>query len=227
MVNAPGITLCGERVLLDPSGAVFWPATQTLIVADLHFEKASSFARAGTYLPPYDTLKTLAALKKAAMRCEARRIIALGDSFHDRAAGERVTDPEKAVFESFDQDFVWIRGNHDPDLPEWIRGPVAEELADAPFVFRHEPQAGPVVGEMAGHLHPVAIVRIKGKRFRRRAFISDGNRIVLPAFGALTGGLDVLDPAFQPVFPGPFHAFMIGRQTIVPVKSADLSAEAA
>ncbi len=227
MVAAPAITVCGERVLLDTSGAVYWPRTQTLIVADLHFEKASSFARGGTFLPPYDTLKTLRDLARAAKRFEAKRIVALGDSFHDAKAGERVLENEKSAFAAFDQDFVWIRGNHDPELPDWVTGLVTEEMADAPFLFRHEPQPAPAPGEMAGHLHPVAIVRIKGRRFRRRAFISDGTRIVLPAFGALTGGLDVLDPAFQPVFPGPFHAFMIGRQTIVPVKSADLSAEAA
>lgn len=227
--RVPAVQVAGVWLLLDRSGAVYWPETQSLIVADLHFEKASSFARGGTFLPPYDTLKTLKKLAEAAKRFGAARIVALGDSFHDRQAGERVVDEERAAFSALAarHEFVWVRGNHDPELPGWVEGLVTEELADAPFLFRHEPQPAPAMGELAGHLHPVALVRIKGRRFRRRAFISDGTRLVLPAFGALTGGLDVLDPAFQPVFPGPFHAYMIGQQTIVPVKSADLSAEMA
>lgn len=219
------ISVAGARLTLDRLGAIWWPAHKTLVAGDLHFEKASSFAaRRGQLLPPYDTARTLGHIMRLINHYQPDRFIALGDSFHDAAAADRLAEKDRAAIKAIaDQvELIWIEGNHDPHPPQDLGGQVLGEFSEGPLTFRHEPQQGPQRGEIAGHLHPVGMVRVRGRALRRRAFASDGQRLILPAFGALTGGLEVTDPAFAPLFGGPFHAHMIGRERIVPVKSTRL-----
>ena len=208
------VTVNGERLVLDASGAAFWPAEAMLIVADLHLEKGSSYARDRQFLPPYDTAATLARLAAAAARFRPQRILALGDSFHDPDAAERLGAGARAALAALDAHFLWIAGNHDPRPPAWLGGTVAAEWSRRGLTFRHEPRAGCVPGEIAGHLHPCARVAKWGRSVRRRCFAADGRRMVLPAFGAYAGGLDVGETAIASLFGERFHAFMLGESRV-------------
>lgn len=217
--------VCGETLLPASDGTLYWPGADTLIVADLHLEKGSSYAARGVYLPPYDSTATLAALAAALGRLRPGRVIALGDSFHDPGGGGRLPDGDRAMLAGLvsAHDWVWIAGNHDPAPPEGIGGRFAEDLAVGPLVFRHEPTDGACEGEVAGHLHPVARLMRRGRSIRRRCFATDGTRLVLPAFGAYAGGLNVLDGAFAPLFTGRrFTTWMLGSDDVYPVLAARL-----
>lgn len=215
------ITVNGEIVLLDASGAVFVKAHSTLVFADLHFEKGSSYARGRQFLPPYDTSNTLLRMARAIARHKPARVIALGDSFHDRDAGARFMPQERAMLASLSHGarFTWITGNHDPSPPGWLQGDVVESLKVGRLLFRHEPQAAFDPGEVAGHLHPCASVAKWGRSVRRRCFVSDGLRLVLPSFGAYTGGLDVGDAAIASLFARSFHAYMLGSDRVYAIPS--------
>jgi DNA ligase-associated metallophosphoesterase len=194
-------------------GALWWPDERTLVVADLHLEKGSSFARRGQMLPPYDTMATLNRLAALVARMQPVRLIALGDSFHDREGDARLGEADRVALRRLTAttEWVWIAGNHDPEPPREIGGWATRELSIGPLTFRHEPLPGEQPGEIAGHLHPAARLVGRGRSIRRRCFAADGHRLVMPAFGALTGGLNVLDDAFQPLFGGrAFHAWMLG-----------------
>lgn len=198
------------------SGALWWPSQATLIVADLHFEKGSSFAAHGQFLPPYDTSATLHKLEVLIDDFQPNTLIALGDSFHDRAAAERVSQQDQARIGRLTAklDWLWIAGNHDPEPPADWGGRVAAETTVAGLVFRHEAEPELPDGEVSGHFHPKAGVRVRGKRVSARCFVSDGRRLILPSFGAYTGGLDVLDPAVSRLFPTGFTAHLLGRKTL-------------
>lgn len=210
------IDVNGETLLLDPCGAAFLPAHDTLVFADLHFEKGSSYARGGQFLPPYDSRATLLRMAQAVARHRPARVIALGDSFHDRDAADRLGADERALLESLRKAaaFVWIAGNHDPHPPAWLGGEVTGIYQLGGLTFRHEPLAAFQPGEVAGHLHPCASVAKWGRSVRRRCFVSDGLRLLLPSFGAYTGGLDVGDAAIAALFAGPFHAYMLGNARV-------------
>ncbi len=190
--------------------ALFLPRTQTLIVSDLHFEKGSAYAVKGVMLPPFDTAETLRRLTILFDQLAPKTLIALGDSFHDQGAGARLSPHDKAKLEDLvaQTETIWIEGNHDPEPPAWLAGRREAELAHDGLWFRHEP-TGQIAGEVAGHLHPCA--RVTGKRggsIRRRCFVTDGRSLIMPAFGAFTGGLNLFDPAFDGLFQGPIHALM-------------------
>lgn len=219
-------TIADAPVIIDPAGALFLPESRTLVVADLHLEKASAFARRGMLLPPYDTGATLLHLATLILRRNPRRVISLGDSFHDSGGYARLAEPDRARLAALQRgrEWVWISGNHDPALPPEIEGVVVEELVVDGLTFRHEPRAGEAEGEVAGHLHPAAKVRGRGRSVRCRAFATDGTRMVLPAFGVLTGGLNVLDGAFSQLFSGALsRAVLIGNGAVFPVAFAALS----
>jgi len=228
--SAPGrsgepvqLTVAGEDLRPSVLGGLWWEAERTLIVSDLHLEKGSSYARRGIYLPPYDSRETLARLERLVARTEPTRIIALGDSFHDRHGADRLSADDRASLIALakGREWVWILGNHDPEPPKDLPGEAMEALALGALVFRHEPSEMPAPGEIAGHLHPVASIRGRGRRVRRRCFMSDGTRVIMPAFGAYTGGLCALDPAYAPYF-GRFHAWMMGERRVYPVAAKSL-----
>jgi hypothetical protein len=206
----------GERLVLDALGALYWPAEQMLVFSDLHFEKGTSFARSGQMLPPYDTRTTLKRIAALFVRYAPLRVIALGDSFHDREAADRLDEEERSCLSGFSRetDWLWIAGNHDPAPPRWLGGRVAEEIAIGGLVFRHEPTQAGVAGEIAGHLHPCKSLSRHGARLRRRCFVSDGSRMVMPAFGAYAGGLDIREPAVRTLFEEAFLAYVLGSRRI-------------
>ena len=210
------IQVNGEALVLDPAGALYWPAMGLLVFADLHFEKGSSFARRGSLLPPYDTRATLSRIASLCVRYTPETVIALGDSFHDREAHERLDTYERDMLSRLgdEADWIWIAGNHDPALPSWLNGRIAEEVALGALVFRHEPSPAPSAGEIAGHLHPCARVTRRGHTLRRRCFVSDGARLLLPAFGAYTGGLDVRDEAVRSLFRNEFLTYVLGARKV-------------
>jgi DNA ligase-associated metallophosphoesterase len=154
-------------------------------------------------LPPYDTVATLSRLAAVIARHDPRMVIALGDSFHDHTAHERLSGPDRDALSAMQarRDWIWISGNHDPALPSDLGGVVANEVAIGPIAFRHEPTGA--AGEIAGHLHPKARVAARGRSMERRCFASDGERAVMPAFGAYAGGLSIRDPAFARIFRAP------------------------
>ncbi len=218
------IEVAGEAALLDMSGALYLPAHETLLVADLHFEKGSSFAaRRGVMLPPYDTRETLDALKDVVARLDPRRVIALGDSFHDVGGPGRLGDEERATLQDVQagREWVWVTGNHDRILPETIGGTVVAEMTLGALTLRHEPDPGETA-EVAGHLHPVGKVVMRGRSTRRRCFLTDGQRCVMPALGAYAGGLNACDAAFKPLFPNGFTAQLIGTERIYAIAKSML-----
>jgi DNA ligase-associated metallophosphoesterase len=198
--SQPTVCIAGVTLHADLSGALYWEEQQLLVVSDLHLEKGSSFAMRGTLLPPYDTIATLGRLGAVIARHDPRTVIALGDSFHDRNAHERLSQPNREVIAALQlrRDWIWISGNHDPALPSDLGGVVAQEVAIGRIVFRHEPTGA--AGEIAGHLHPKARVSTRGRSMERRCFASDGERAIMPAFGAYTGGLNIRDAAFARIF---------------------------
>jgi DNA ligase-associated metallophosphoesterase len=192
--------VAGVALIADLSGALFWEEQSLLVVSDLHLEKGSSFAERGVLLPPYDTAATLGRLAAVIARHDPRMVIALGDSFHDRNADRRLSASDRDAIASLQgrRDWIWISGNHDPALPSDLGGVVAGEVAVGEIAFRHQPTGA--VGEIAGHLHPKARVATRGRSMERRCFACDGERAVLPAFGAYTGGLSIRDAAFSKIF---------------------------
>lgn len=203
-LGSVSFTLMGQSFLALPEGVLYWPDEATLIVADLHLEKGSSFARKGTFLPPYDSRATLGRLERLINSLQPARLIALGDSFHDVAAANRLGADECAVINHMQQgrDWVWISGNHDPHPPEALGGRACDELSIGPITFRHEPMQD-AQGEIAGHLHPCSKVKGRARSVRRPCFIEDGLRAILPAFGELTGGLNICNDAFSGLFQQP------------------------
>ena len=219
-VKADGaLMLAGVTLHADVAGVLYWPEQGMLAVADLHLEKGSSFAERGVLLPPYDTAATLGRLGALIARYSPRLVVALGDSFHDRRGPARLADTDRATLKAMQRgrDWVWIAGNHDPDPAENIGGRFLPMLKIDVLTLRHEP-GGEESGEIAGHLHPVARVARRGRAVSRRCFATDGVRLVMPAFGAYTGGLNVRDRAFANVFSTlTFTAHMLGLERVYAV----------
>lgn len=215
----------GADLVTDPSGALWWPAEGCLVVADLHLEKGSSFAARGSFLPPYDSRETLARLQAVLKRRRPRRVICLGDSFHDRHAGERLDAAERDGLKALTRahDWIWIAGNHDPEPPRDLGGQATAEVEMHRLVFRHEAEARMEDrGEVSGHYHPKAAVRVKGRHFSRPCFVFDRNRLVLPSFGAYTGGLDVFAPALRNLLAPNFRVRMLGGRKVYAFSSDSL-----
>lgn len=228
MPTAALIGIMGVVLEAFREGALWWADERLLAVADLHLEKGSSFARRGQMLPPYDTGETLARLGLLVDALQPRTVIALGDSFHDDDGAHRLTPSDRAALAALQagRDWVWIAGNHDPNLPAGLEGMRLDTLSVGPLTFRHEPIEGQADGEIAGHLHPAARVIGRGRSVRRRCFAGDGHRLILPAFGAYAGGLDVRDRAFAGLFrKASFRAFVLGDDGVYPVGPRALGAD--
>ena len=211
------ITVARVTLVADLAGALYWPEEQLLVVSDLHLEKGSSFAARGVLLPPYDTASTLERLAGILSRHMVRMVVALGDNFHDPSGPVRLAAADRAkLFElQRGRDWMWIAGNHDPDPADRIGGVFARLLALGPLVFRHEPTPQASPGEIAGHLHPVARVGRRGRTLTRRCFVGDETRLVMPAFGAYAGGLNIRHAAFVQVFGAlAFTAHLLGQRRL-------------
>jgi DNA ligase-associated metallophosphoesterase len=214
------ISVSGHAMRPLAAGALYWEAEDTLLVADLHLEKGAAYAALGMLLPPYDTRTTLERLAKVIGAVEPSRVVALGDSFHRNDSAMRLAAEDLAFLLKLQQgrEWFWICGNHDPHLPASIGGTVCATLSICGVTLRHEPSEAQPVREIAGHLHPVARIARRGAMIRRRCFATDGNRLVMPAFGAYVGGLNVLDEAFGPLFSRrQLEAWMMGRADVYPV----------
>lgn len=214
----------GERLTPDPMGALYWAREETLIVSDLHFEKGSSFASRGVMLPPYDTRTTLRRLTALMRRYRPSRVISLGDAFHDPDAEARMDSDDADTLAALVKaaDWLWILGNHDPAPPARFAAESETEARIGALLFRHEPSPGAAPGEIAGHLHPCARVASEGRILRRRCFAAGDDRLVMPALGAYTGGLNVLDEAFAPLFNS-LTAWVMGRDGVYPVGAGRLT----
>jgi hypothetical protein len=218
------ILVNGERLTLLTAGAVWREISATLIVSDLHLEKGSNFAARGQLLPPYDTRTTLRRVATLMKNLKPRQVISLGDAFHDGGAEARMDVDDAAFLADLTAaaDWVWVLGNHDPEPPARFAGSVETAMRLGDLVLRHEPQVRAEAGEIAGHLHPVARVRTESRTMRRRCFATDGARLVMPAFGAYAGGLNVLDDAFAPLF-GEVIAHVLGGDGVYPFWGAALT----
>jgi hypothetical protein len=190
------LSFAGETFFATADGALFWPARQALLVADLHLEKASWFARLGQFLPPYDSHATLTALARAVEQTQATRLYCLGDSFHDRFGCDRLPAEARALLTELTSqlDWTWIIGNHDPGFADHCGGRIEDEVEIGGIVLRHEAVRDDPRPEMSGHFHPKLRLQLKGRHVSRRCFVVSQTKMILPAFGALTGGLDAHHP---------------------------------
>jgi len=190
-------SFAGHDFTASLDGALYWPSRRAMLVADLHLEKASWFARLGQFLPPYDSHATLTALAAEVERSGAKRLYCLGDSFHDRFGCDRLPAAARDLLLHMTArlDWVWIVGNHDPGFADHCGGRLADELEIAGIVLRHEAVRDDRQPEISGHFHPKLRLHLKGRHVSRRCFVLSATKLIMPAFGSLTGGLDASHPA--------------------------------
>ena len=189
-------SFAGHELMALPQGALFWPARRALLVADLHLEKASWFARLGQMLPPYDSIATLADLTALAASTRAQEIWCLGDSFHDRHGCDRLPERAREMLTALTSTirWTWITGNHDPGFADHCGGDILGEAQVDDLILRHEADAADLRPELSGHFHPKLRITHRGRQVSRRCFVATQRKLILPAFGALTGGLDAGHP---------------------------------
>ena len=203
----------GHELMALPQGALFWPARRALLVADLHLEKASWFARLGQMLPPYDSMATLSDLSVIAASTGAQEIWCLGDSFHDAAGCDRLPAQARALLTALTAStrWTWITGNHDPGFADHCGGSIVEEAEVDGLILRHEADPADARPELSGHFHPKLRITHRGRQVSRRCFVATETKLILPAFGSLTGGLDAHHPEIV-------RAVGTGAQALVPVQ---------
>jgi uncharacterized protein len=196
------LSFAGEEFALVQGRALYWPRERALLVADLHLEKASWYATRGQFLPPYDSRETLERLALAIRETGARRVYTLGDNFHDSAGADRLEPHAAGMLAALVRatDWVWITGNHDAAMEAKAGGTLAEELEIAGLVLRHRAQKGETRPEFSGHYHPRVQLTVRERAIRRPCAVvargpGGGDRMILPAYGALTGGMNAADPA--------------------------------
>ena len=206
-------SFCTHELMALPQGALFWPARRALLVADLHLEKASWFAKGGQMLPPYDSIATLADLSTVAAATDAAEIWCLGDSFHDSAGCDRLPAEAQALLTALTAKtrWTWITGNHDPGIADHCGGEIVEEAQVDGLLLRHEADPDETRPELSGHFHPKLRLHLRGRLVSRRCFVATTRKLILPAFGALTGGLDAHHPEIVRAVGG-------GAQALVPVQ---------
>jgi uncharacterized protein len=211
-MTAIPIRFAGHDLLLDPLGAVIWPAAGLLAVADLHLEKGSAAARNGSLVPPWDTAATLDRLARLIATWRPATVVALGDSFHDSYGFGRMHPSDGARLEAMAQQsrFIWVLGNHDPEPAPGLAGTVAScwHLGGLAFCHQARPGEGP---ELVGHHHPKASIATRAGTVTRPCFVTGANRLMLPALGAFTGGLDIASPAIASLFPDGGRAYLLGQ----------------
>ncbi len=212
MRSPPSFSFAGQSWQALPQGALFWRERAALIVADLHFEKASAYAAMGQMLPPYDSRATLEALDAVIAQTAPREIWCLGDSFHDMGAADRMSGEthERLVRLTRTHRWTWITGNHDPLPSPELGGETIEEIRIDGVILRHEAQPGEVSPEISGHFHPKWRMSLRGRSVSRRCFVLGASKLIIPAFGAFTGGLDAAAPAIRALIGQ-------GSEALVPV----------
>lgn len=216
------ITVAGVSFAANVAGALYWPEERLLIVSDLHLEKGSSFAARGAMLPPYDTRDTLGRLARLIEAYAPHSVIALGDSFHDRFGAARLGAADRALLAALwrGRRWIWIAGNHDPEPLGALGGDSMAELAIGPVTFRHRAKPEHAGAEISGHWHPVATVAMRGRGMRRRCFVAGATRLVMPAFGAYAGGLNVRHRALAALFGHAFTAHVMGEASVHAIPGA-------
>ncbi|MEP6869842.1 MAG: ligase-associated DNA damage response endonuclease PdeM, partial [Novosphingobium sp.] len=190
-------SFAGQELCLLKCGALFWPRERALLVADLHLEKGSFFARFGQMLPPYDSRETMERLALAIRQTGARRVLCLGDSFHDAGGADRLEPYAAGMLAALTRavDWVWITGNHDAEVTPREGGARHDELELGGITLRHQARTGEAGLELSGHFHPRLKLNLRGRRIVRPCTVASESRLILPAFGAFTGGMDAGDPA--------------------------------
>lgn len=208
----------GHTLHALPQGALFWPARRALVVADLHFEKASWFAKFGQMLPPYDSIATLADLTALVTATAPVELWCLGDSFHDSAGSRRLPARAQAMLRDLTArvDWVWVTGNHDHALDDAFGGRIIDEAEVDGLILRHQADPADRRPELSGHFHPKLRVAVRGRNVARRCFVASATKLILPAFGALTGGLDAGHPEIV-------RAVGVGARALIPVNDRLLS----
>ncbi len=221
------VQVMGAAVALLPSGGLWLEAERTLVCADLHLEKGSAYAARGQLLPPYDTRETLRRLAADVAALDPARVVLLGDTLHDAQAHARIDADDAAALAAIARGrrLIWVVGNHDPEGPGALPGEAVDELDILGLRLRHEPLPGDRPGEVAGHLHPCARVVGQTRSVRRRCFVTDGRRLILPAYGAYAGGLSIRDPAFSGLFARPPLVGAIGSARVHAVAFARVRGE--
>ncbi|WP_286721897.1 ligase-associated DNA damage response endonuclease PdeM [Devosia sp. 63-57] len=212
------LRFAGQNFEPLPSGGLFWHAQSTLLVADLHFEKMASFARRGQMLPPYDTGMTLSRLEADMRRTGARRLVSLGDTFHRADSSALLTQADRLRLDTLVEtaECIWLSGNHDP-APHAIGGTCLPELTLSGLTFVHEPRKGQT-GVISGHLHPAARIAVEGRSTRKPCFVHDNRLMILPAYGASTGAINIMSHPFVGLFHWPaLEVTMLGRDRTYPV----------
>lgn len=196
------LSFAGEEFALTASRALYWPRERALLVADLHLEKASYYAQRGQLLPPYDSRETLERVALAIRETGARRVFTLGDNFHDTSGPDRLEPHAAGMLAALTRatEWVWITGNHDSAMEAKAGGELADELEIAGMILRHRAKAGETRPELSGHFHPRVQLTVRDRHIRRPCAVvsrddAGSGRMILPAFGALTGGMDAADPA--------------------------------
>jgi DNA ligase-associated metallophosphoesterase len=217
------LSFAPEPVVALPSGALWAPRLRTLAVADLHLGRSERVARlGGALLPPYETAETLDRLAAEVAACDPDTVVCVGDSFDDDRAARALDPSARAALAALadGRRWIWIGGNHDPSAPDDLPGAAAAELSEGGLTFRHiaAPDAAP--GEVSAHFHPKATLTLRGRRIARRCFLFDRRRIILPAFGAYTGGLDAADPAFDALLGPEAAAALLGPRVTLAQRAA-------
>lgn len=218
-MNALDFPFCGETLTALASGALYWAAQDLLVVSDLHLGKSERIARrGGTLLPPYDSTETLARLADDIRARAPSTVLCLGDSFDDLMAAEAISDQNQTTLTSLQagRTWLWLEGNHDPG-PVDLGGTHLGEFICGPLTFRHIAKTQTKPGEVSGHYHPKARMR----RASRPCFMTDAARLIMPAYGTYTGGLDWTTPVLRDLFGAKAIAYLTGAQVLaVPVPRA-------
>ena len=218
-MNSVDFPFLGETLTARPSGALYWDERRLLVVSDLHLGKSERIARrGGALLPPYDTVETLSRLADDIEATAPRTVICLGDSFDDLRAADSLAEAERDTIARLQagRRWYWLEGNHDPG-PVDLGGEHVAALSLGPLTFRHVADPADGTGEVSGHYHPKARIR----HMSRPCFMADANRLILPAYGCYTGGLDWTTPVLRQLFDERAVAYLTGARVLtVPVPLA-------
>ncbi|WP_051275581.1 ligase-associated DNA damage response endonuclease PdeM [Aestuariibacter salexigens] len=220
--HARPIKFAGDTWLLDGKGCIVNLAHQTLIVSDLHFEKASYLNHYGNVLPTLDTFDTLKRLAELIDFYSPQRVVCLGDSFHDVRALDRMAETDLATLTALAEQvecWVWVQGNHDPDLPEWLTGDIVDSLTLGEARLLHEPDAHISAPQIVGHFHPKLTVKTAGRKVTGKCVVASSSLMILPSFGSYTGGLGVNDKAITSLFgQQSVNYHLLRKEKVWPIK---------